>query len=328
MKAIVLTRFGPPDRLQLQDVAKPTPKDHEVLIRIRATTVTTGDCDMRGLRLPLAGRLIVRIYLGRKRPIILGQEFAGDVEAVGIGVTRFREGDPVFGWTGFRLGAYAEYTCQPEGGVMATKPSNVTYEEAAPLPVGGLDATYFLRRARIRSGERMLIVGAGGSIGTFAVQLAKHFGAEVTAVDNTEKLDMLRSIGADHVVDYTREDVIGRGGTYDVIFDVIGKSPFSRSIRLLAPHGRYLMGNPRRFQRLRARWASKRGAHEFVPWALRTAREYADDIRALKELIAAGKVRTVIDRRYPLEQLAEAHRYSDTGRKKGNIVITVDRSFG
>ena len=327
MRAVVLTRFGPPDVLQLREVPDPAPKEHEVLIRVRATTASAGDCDLRGLNVPIALQIPMRIYVGLAlpKPVILGQELAGEIEAVGKEVTRFREGEQVFGWTGFRLGGYAEHACLPEGAVLATKPPGMTFEEAAPLAVGGLEAVHFLRRADVRSGQKVLIVGAGGSIGSFAVQIAKSFGAEVTAVDNPWKLDMLRSIGADTVVDYTQEDFTKRGGTYDVIFDVIGKSPFSRSVRLLAPDGRYLMSNPRLSHRLRGRWISGRGAKQVIPWAARTASETADDIRALKELVGAGRMRTVIDRSYPLEQAAEAHRYADTGQKKGNVVITVGR---
>src|SRR6266849_2803531 len=235
MKAMVWTKFGPPDVLQLQEVAKPAPKDKEVLIRIYATTVTAADCELRGLKVPLAFRLPLRIYVGliRPGPIILGQELAGAIEAVGKDVKRFRKGDHVFGWSGLGLGAYAEYKCLPEDGVLAIKPANITYEEAAALPLGGLEAVYFLRRGNIQPGQKVLIHGAGGSIGTFAIQLAKYFGADVTAVDSTAKLDMLRSIGADQVIDYTQEDFTKNGETYDVIFDVVGKSSFSRSVRLL-----------------------------------------------------------------------------------------------
>ena len=201
MKAMVLTRFGPPDALQLQEVAKPVPRDNEVLIRIYATTVTAADCELRGLKVPLAFRLPLRIYVGRIRPkpVVLGQELAGEVEAVGKDVTRFRKGDQFFGWTGLRLGAYAEYTCLPENGVLAIKPPAIAYEDAAPLPVGGLDAVSLMRKGQIQNGQKVLINGAGGSIGAFAIQLARYFGAEVTGVDSTEKLDMLRSIGADRL---------------------------------------------------------------------------------------------------------------------------------
>jgi NADPH:quinone reductase-like Zn-dependent oxidoreductase len=325
MKAVVLTRFGGPNVLQLQEVAKPAPRDNEVLIRIHATTVTAGDCELRGLKVPIAFRLPIRIYMGlmRPKPIILGQELAGEIEAVGKDVTRFRKGDQVFGWTGLRLGAYAEYTCLPEKGVLATKPSTITYEEAAVLPVGGLDAVYFLKRANIQSGQKVLINGAGGSIGTFAIQIAKYFGSDVTGVDSTGKLDMLRSIGADHVIDYTREDFTKSGETYDVIFDVVGKSSFSRSARMLTPNGRYLMGNARLSHMVRGRWLSKRSSKKVISWGARRASEYTEDFKFLKELIEARKIKSVIDRRYPLEQIVEAHRYVDAGHKKGNVVITV-----
>ena len=325
MKAIVWTKFGPPDVLQFQEVAKPAPKDHEVLIRIYATTVTAGECALRSLNIPIAFRLPLRIYVGliRPRPVILGQELAGEIEAVGKDVKRFRKGDQVFGWSGLGLGAYAEYTCLPEDGVLAIKPSTMTYEEAATLAIGGLDAVFFLRRGTIQSGQKVLINGAGGSIGTFAVQLARYFGADVTAVDSTEKLDMLRSLGADRVIDYTQEDFTKGGETYDVIFDVVGKSSFSRSVRLLTHNGRYLLGNARLSQRVRGGWTSRRSSKQVIPWAARAASEYTADFKFLTELIEAGKIQSVIDRCYPLEQTAEAHRYVDTGDKKGNVVITV-----
>jgi len=327
MKAIVCTKYGPPDVLQLKDVEKPTPRDNEVLIRVHASTVTAGDCELRSLKFPLLLQLLLRIGFGFRGPRkkILGQELAGEIEAVGKEVTLFRKGDQVFGWSGLRLGAYAEYTCLPEDGMLAIKPSNMTYEEAAVLPVGGLDALYFLRRGHIQSGNKVLINGAGGSIGTFAIQLARYFGADVTAVDSTGKLDMLRSIGADRVVDYTQEDFTKSGVTYDVIFDVVGKSSYSRSVKLLTPNGRYLLGNPRLFQRVRGRWTSMRTSKKVIPYAAKSASEYRRDCNFLKELIEAGKIRSVIDRCYPLEQTAEAHRYVDTGQKKGNVVIAIDQ---
>ena len=230
MKAIVCTKYGPPDVLQLKEVEKPTPKDNEVLIRIYATTVTAGDCELRGLKFPLLLQTLMRVGFGFRRPRrrILGQELAGEIEAVGKDVKRFKKGDQVLDGPVYVLGAYAEYTCLPEDGVLAIKPSNMTYEEAAPLAVGGLEAVYFLKRGNIQSGQKVLINGAGGSIGTYAIQLARYFGANVTAVDSTGKLDMLLSIGADRVIDYTHEDFTKSGETYDVIFDVIGKSSFSR----------------------------------------------------------------------------------------------------
>jgi NADPH:quinone reductase-like Zn-dependent oxidoreductase len=325
MKAMVWTRFGSPDVLQFQEVATPTPKDHEVLIRIRATTVTAADCELRALNAPLALRLPLGIYLGRirPRPVILGQELAGDIAAVGPAVTRFKKGDQVFGWSGLHLGTYAEYTCLPESGILTSKPSDMTYEQVAPLSVGGLDALYLLKKAGIQPGQRVLINGAGGSIGSFAVQLARYFGADVTGVDSTGKLDMLRAIGADQVIDYTRDDFTRSGQTYDVIFDVIGKSPFSRSVRLLTPHGYYLIANPRLAQRVRGRGLARSSHRRVIFWAGRSRSEYMADFAFLKELMASGKLQSVIDRCYPLEQLAEAHRYVDSGHKKGNVVITV-----
>jgi NADPH:quinone reductase-like Zn-dependent oxidoreductase len=327
MRAIVWTKYGPPDVLELQEVEKPTPADDQVLIRIHATTVTSADCELRGLKIPLPLRLPVRLYLGFSRPRIRipGQELAGEIEAVGKDVTRFKRGDQVFAWTAFRLGAYAEYTCLPEKGAIAIKPSNMTYEEAAPLAVGGLEATHFLRKANIRSGEKVLVIGAGGSIGTYAIQIAKYFGAHVTGVDCTEKLDMLRSIGADAVIDYTQRDFTTSGETYDVIFDVIGTSSFSPSVKSLKRNGRYLLGNPGMSQQVRARWTlpdSKR----VISWGARTAGEITEEQSFLKELIEAGKIKSVIDRRYPLEQIANAHRYVESGRKKGNVAITLEQN--
>jgi NADPH:quinone reductase-like Zn-dependent oxidoreductase len=329
LKAIVWTEYGPPDVLQLQEMEKPTPKDNEVLIRIRAATVTAGDIELRRLKFPIFFRLPARMFFGLTRPTrikILGQELAGEVEAVGKDVTRFKEGDQVFAWAGIRLGAYAEYTSLPEKGVVAIKPSNMTYGEAATLAVGGLEAAYFIKRGNVRPGQKVLIIGAGGSIGTYAVQLARYFGADVTGVDSTGKLDMLRSLGADRVVDYTREDFIKLGETYDVIFDVIGKSSFSRSVKLLTPNGRYLISNPRLSHRVLGRWTSRRSSKKVFTWAVRAAGELTEDIKFLKELVEAGSVKPVIDRCFPLEQTAEAHRYVESGRKKGNVVITVEHN--
>ena len=325
MKAMIWTRYGPPDVLQLQEVAKPTPKDDEVLIRIYATTVTAGDCELRGLNVPLALKLPLRLWLGFRKPRkpILGQEIAGEVEAVGNKVTRFSKGDQVFAWTGLRLGTYAEYTCLQAFGVLALKPTTMTYEEAATLPIGGLDALYFLKKASIQCREKVVINGAGGSIGTYAIQLAKYFGAEVTAVDSTGKLDLLRSLGADHVMDYTKEDFTKSGKTYDVIFDVVGKSAFSRSIRALTSHGRYLLGNAGLSQQVRGRWMSRGSSKQIILWETRSASAYAADGKFLTELIQAGKIHAVIDRCYPLEQTAEAHQYIETGHKQGHVVISV-----
>ena len=261
-----------------------------------------------------------RIWFQGTKRRILGQELAGEIESVGKEVKLFKKGDQVFAATGFRLGAYAEYNCLPEKGLMAIKPANMTYEEAATVPVGGLHALHFLRRGNIQSGQKVLINGAGGSIGTFAVQLAKSFGAEVTAVDSTAKLDMLCSIGADKVIDYTKEDFTKSGEIYDVIFDVVGKSSFSGCIRSLKEKGFYLLGNPGLSQRIRGRWTSMTGSKKVIGG---TVSYKTEDLIFLRELIEAGKIKSVIDRRYPLEQIAEAHRYVDTGQKTGNVVITV-----
>jgi NADPH:quinone reductase-like Zn-dependent oxidoreductase len=331
MKAIVWTKYGPPDVLQLKEVEKPAPKEDEVLIRIHATTVTAGDCEMRSLKFPLSMSLPMRIWFGLRKPrgtTIIGQELAGEIESVGKDVKLFREGDQVFAHAGLGMGAYAEYICRPEEpegirGVLAIKPANMTYEEAAAVPLGGLEALHFLRKGDIQSGQKVLINGAGGSIGTIAVQLAKYFGAEVTGVDSTGKLDMLRSIGADQVIDYTQEDFTKSGQTYDVIFDVVGKSSFEGSIRSLKQNGRYLLANPGRSQMARGRRISKRTSKKVIAG---NASYRPTDLIFLKQLIEAGKIKSVIDRRYPLEQTAEAHRYVETGHKKGNVVITVEHN--
>jgi len=259
---------------------------------------------------------------GAPRKKTLGQELAGEIESVGKDVRLFRKGDQVFAFTGLRLGAYAEYTCLPEKGLVAIKPANMTYEEAAAVPVGGLHALYCLRKGNIQSGQKVLIIGAGGTVGTYAVQLAKSFGAEVTGVDSTGKLDMLCSIGADQVVDYSKVDFTKSGETYDVIFDVVGKSSFSGCLRSLKEKGFYLLGNPGLSQQVRGRWTSMTSSKKVVGGTISYKTE---DLVFLKELIEAGKIRSVIDRRYPLEQTAEAHRYVDTGQKTGNVVITVER---
>jgi 2-desacetyl-2-hydroxyethyl bacteriochlorophyllide A dehydrogenase len=331
MKAIVWTKYGPPEGLQLQEVEKPTPKDNEVLIRICATTVSAGDCEFRTLTGPLMMRLAMRTYVGLRRPTrikILGQELAGEIEAVGRDVELFREGDQVFAGLGINMGAYAEYICLPEKpeemeGVLAVEPSNMTYEEAAAVPLGGLNALHFLRKGNIQSGQKVLINGAGGSIGTIAIQLAKYFGAEVTAVDSTAKLDMLRSIGADQVIDYAQEDFTKSGETYDVIFDVVGKSSYSRSIRSLKKNGCYILAYAKPSQMVRGGWTSMRSSKKVIGG---NATYRPRDLTYLKELIEAGKIMSVIDKRYPLEQIPEAHRYVEKGGKKGNLVITVEHN--
>lgn len=326
MKAIVWTSYGPPDVLQLQEVEKPRPKDNEVLIKIHAATVTAGDCEARSLKFPFWLALPMRLYTGVLRPsrvVILGQELAGEVEAVGRNVELFRPGDAIFGTTGFRFGAYAEYVCLPaesDAGVLAHKPANMTYEEAAAVPTGGLEALHFLRSANLQRGQRLLINGAGGSIGTAGIQLARYYGAEITAVDSAEKLEMLRSIGADHVIDYTQDDFAKSGRTYDVIFDVVGRRSFARSMRALKENGVYLLANPGLSAMLRGAWMASASRKKVF---LRPATRERQDLLFLKALIEADKLKAVIDRRYPLGQTAEAHRYVETGRKQGNVVITI-----
>ncbi|HSL45363.1 MAG TPA: NAD(P)-dependent alcohol dehydrogenase [Anaerolineales bacterium] len=326
MKAIVWTNYGSPDVLQLKEIAKPTPKSNEVLIKIYATTVTAGDCEARNLKMPILIRLPMRMYVGLRKPkriTILGQELAGEIESIGRDVKRFRVGDQVFGTTGLGFGAYAEYICLPEKsamGVLATKPANMPYEEAAAVPTGGLEALHFIRKGNIRRGEKVLIIGAGGSIGTFAVQLARYFGAEVTGVDSTSKLEMMRSIGADHVIDYTQQDFTKTAETYDVIFDVPGKSSFSRNLGSLKQNGRYLLVNPGLSHMLQGPWTSMRSGKKVIFGA---GSQTIEDLMFLRELLEARKIKAAIDRRYSLEQIAEAHRYVETGQKQGNVVINV-----
>jgi len=328
MKAIVWTKYGSPDGLQLQEVATPVPKEDEVLIKVHAVTASTPDTELRRLKLPLLFAIPIRLYAGFIKPArikILGTEFAGEVVSIGKDVTQYQPGDQVFGYTGLGMGTYAEYVCLSEkpsalASVMGKRPTNITYEEAAAVPFGGLEALHALRQANIQRGQKVLIVGAGGSIGTYSVQLARHYGAEVTGVDKKGKLEMLRSIGSDHVIDYTQEDFTRNGKTYDVILDTIGKSSFSRSLRSLKENGTYLNARPGLFGWIRMRWIAKNINKRVITW---TAGYTVKNLVALTELIEAGTIKPVIDRRYPLEQAAEAHRYVDTGEKKGNVVITV-----
>ena len=325
MKAIVWTKYGPPDVLQFKEVEKPVPKDNEVLIKVYAATVTAGDCELRRFDIPILLWLFVRIMIGIRKPRIKtpGLELAGEIESAGRKVTQFRKGDPVFASTEMRFGAYAEYACLPSTYPMAIIPSNMTFEEAATIPTGGLNALHFLRKGNIRSGQKVLINGAGGSIGTYAVQIAKSFGAQVTSVDSTNKLDMLRSIGSDRVIDYTLEDFTRNDETYDVIIDVVGKSSFSRSVRSLSKNGHYILGNPRLVGRIRGIWISMTTGKRVIS---ELASYKQEELIFLKELIEAGKIKSVIDRRYPLEQVAEAHSYVEKGHKKGNVVITIGQT--
>jgi NADPH:quinone reductase-like Zn-dependent oxidoreductase len=325
MKAIVCTKYGPPEALQLQEVAKPIPKEDEVLVKVYATTVTIGDVRMRSATFPPGLGLIMRLGFGFRGPRknILGEEFAGEIEAVGVDVKRFKEGDQVFGDANPGLGAYAEYICLPEEGMVATRPANLTYEEAAAGPSAALSALYYLRKGSIQSGQKVLINGASGALGTAAVQLAKYFGAEVTGVCSTTNLELAKSLGADMVIDYTEEDFTKSGQTYDFIFDAVNKSSFSRCESSLKQRGIYLVSVPTLAIILQMLWTSMIGSKKVI---LGVPKNSTEDLILLKELIEAGKIKPVIDRRYPLEQIAEAHRYVDKGHKKGNVVITVEHS--
>ena len=316
MKAIVYTKFGPPGVLHLQDVEKPTPKDNEVLIKIYATTVVKEDPDMRAS--PGFNGLL------KPRHPILGQELAWEVEAVGNAVTRFKPGDQVFGIDMF--GAYAEYKCMSENGALAIKPTNLSYEDTASVPNGALTALPFLRdKGKIQSGQSVLIYGASGSVGAAAVQLARYYGAKVTGVCGTANLEWVKSLGADHVIDYTRDDFTENGKAYDIIFDTVGKRSFSECKGSLTNEGIYLATVPTPVIMLQALWTAKRGGKKvkLAATGLRPASEKIKDLAFLTELIEAAKIKPVIDRVYPLEQMAEAHRYVEEGHKKGNVVITM-----
>lgn len=295
MKAVVILKNGPPEGLRIEEVETPTPKDNEVRIRIHATTVTRGDVILRSLSLPL--RIVFRLF-GMKSYKILGHELAGEIEAVGKDVTLFKKGDQVFASAGFRGGGHAEYICLPEDGMIAPKPTNMSYEEAAAVPVGGNTALDILRKADIKSGQKVLVYGASGSVGSYALQLSKYWGAEVTAVCSSANLEMVKSLGSDAVIDYKTEDFRLSGEKYDVVFDAVRKLSSSSSKRSLKENGVYLS-------------------------AASSTKEEPQNLIFLKELIEQGKLRAFIDRRYPLEQIVEAHRYVDTGHKKGNVVITV-----
>jgi NADPH:quinone reductase-like Zn-dependent oxidoreductase len=306
MKAVVFEKYGPPEVLQLEEIGKPVPTDNEILVKIHATTVTIGDTRMRSFTVPRGQWLFARIYLGIRKPkrTILGMELAGEIESIGKDVTRFKQGDQIFASTfAVRFGGYAEYKCLPEDGVMALKPTNVSYEEAAAIPGGGMTALRCLRKANIQRRQKVLIYGASGAVGTNAVQLAKYLGADVTGVCSTTNVQMVKSLGAEHVIDYTQEDFTQRGESYDVIFDAVGKLSSSQGKKALKKTGIYL----------NVLTSSDRS-------------ETVDDLLFLKKLIETGELRQVIDRHYPLEQIVEAHRYVDKGHKKGNVVITVTES--
>lgn len=322
MKAIVCTEYGSPDVMQLKEVEKPTPKGNEVLIGIHATTVTSAD-----LRIRKADPFPIRFFYGFIRPknnTVLGSELAGEIEAVGKNVKQFKVGDPVFASAGISLGANAEYICLPEEGAIAIKPTNMTYEEAAAIPFGATTSLFFLRdKGKIQSGQEVLIYGPSGALGMAAMQLAKSFGAQVTGICSTAKLELVKSLGVYNVIDYTKEDFTQSGKTYDIIFDTSGKSPFSGCLSSLKSNGVYLRAVHMNLSPiLRGLWTSITSSKKVIGG---TAIERKEDLIFLKELIESGRMKSVIDRCYPLEQTAEAHRYVEQGHKKGNVVITVEQ---
>jgi len=335
MKAIVYTKYGPPDVLELKEVEKPTPEDNEILIRIYATPVSSGDIIARNFRnisrreflMPSLFWLVTKIMFGRKKPKekiqILGSEFAGEIESVGRAVTLFKKGDQLFGYRPGSFGAYAEYLCMPEEGFVGIKPANMTYEEAAGVPYGALIALGILRKVNIQSGQKVLINGASGGIGHFAVQFAKYFGAEVTGVCSTRKLELVKALGADKVVDYTKEDFTKSGETYEIIFDILGKSSFSRCKRSLKKNGLYLLANFKMRQLFQALGTKIKG-NKKVKCVI--SGEKIEDLIFIKELIEAGKIKSIIDRCCPLEQIAEAHSYVEKGLKKGHVIITLEHN--
>lgn len=330
MKAMVYTEYGLPEVLHRKEVAKPTPKDNEVLVQVRATSVNFGDLMARNFKaispsefnMPSPLWLLSKLIFGLHRPkiTILGSEFAGEVEAVGPAVNQFKSGDQVFGYLGPNFGAYAEYLCLPENGVLAMKPANMTYAEAAVVPYGAIMALNLLRKANLQPGQKVLINGASGAIGSAAVQIAKNLGAEVTGVCGTPRLAFVKALGADHVIDYTKADFTQSGERYDLIFDILGKGSFAKCKRALTPNGIMLCASFKMKQLSQMVWTAMRGGQKVI---CAIAPGSTADLLAVKELMEAGKIKALIDQCYPLEQAAAAHRYVETGQKKGNVAIIV-----
>lgn len=321
MKAIVYEKYGPPEVLQLKEVEKPTPKVNEVLIRTHVATVTSGDRRVRSLDVPIGFRLIMRLVFGISRPKqpVLGTELAGVIESIGRDVRKFTPGERVFAFSDAAMGCYAEYKCMPEDGAVVQIPSNLNFEEAGAMSFGGTTALFFLKKANLRTGEKVLINGASGGVGTAAVQLAKHFGAYVTGVCSSANMELVRSLGANQVIDYSKEDFTRNGETYDVIVDTVGNAPFSRCKASLKEGGRLLLMLAGLYEMLSASWKSMISGKKIIAGP---ATGGAEELRFLADLAGKGEFRPVIDRRYPFEQIVEAHRYVDTGHKKGNVVIS------
>jgi NADPH:quinone reductase-like Zn-dependent oxidoreductase len=326
MKAVVYKKYGSTDVLYVQEVEKPTPKDNEILIKVHAAEVTKADCEMRSFNFAVKWFwLPLRLALGilRPRKPILGGYLSGEVEAVGKEVSKFHPGDKIFGSTGFKFGAHGEYVCLPAKSSIASKPNNLTFEEAAAVPLGGLNALHFLNKANIKDGEKVLVIGAGGSIGTFGVQIAKAMGADVTAVDSTIKENMLRNLEVDHFLDYTKSDFRIDANSYDVILNMVAKSSYSKNIGALKTQGRYLMANPRISDMLRAvitsKFTDKKSIFAF-------AGEKVEELNILKEMIEANRIKPVIDKVYSYEQAAEAHLQVETEQRLGAIIICPHRS--
>ncbi|HEV7275188.1 MAG TPA: NAD(P)-dependent alcohol dehydrogenase [Devosiaceae bacterium] len=321
MRAVLCGRYGPPEVLECRRIAKPVPKDKEILIRVRAATVTAGDCELRGFKFPAWLWLPIRLAFGVTRPRqpVLGLEVSGDIVSVGSRVQKFSAGDRVFGSTSFRLGAHADYVCLPATAPLAKIPAGLDHAQAAGIPTGGLNGLHFVRKAGIRAGERVLVNGAGGSIGMFTVQLAKLAGAEVTGVDRGDKLAMLRAIGADYVIDYQRQDFAAQGERYDVIIDLVGTRSLDAEVGALTAQGRLFLGNPRLLQMLRGAWISRRNGKRVLS---SMAGERVEDLEYIADLVAAGTIEVVIDRTYPLKQMVAAHHYVEAGHKKGVVGIS------
>ena len=321
MKAIVCTKYGRPEMLQLKEVEKPVPKENELLIRVRATTVTAGDVRVRRFDVPILFWFPIRLALEVKRPKqpILGVEYAGEVESVGTGIKNFKKGDRVFGSTSWlKFGCYAEYTVQKEDGIISKIPDNLGFEEVAPVPFMGIGALHFIKKTNIRRGHKMLIYGASGAVGTYAVQLANHFGAEVTAVCSTSNLELVKSIGAHKVIDYTQEDISTNREQYDIFLDAVGKCPFSKAFTTIKEDGTYITVDRDFSQTMQGLWAQLTSKKKVIAG---TASAKTEDLEFLNELLASGKLKSVIDKVFPFEKMVEAHRYVDLGHKKGNVVV-------